>query len=375
MSDVVARNASGSGSDVVRFQLSMKTPSIIDGICWFPDNKTLLIKSDGFRIVDVETRLVSKPLPILPLPSGARFFISPNGAHLAVLWGGIRLFSTSDWQLLADWRRMPPTRGETRGAAFSQPGGVRFTPDSQFLWVASNPRTEKNETAIAVKLRIPDLQVVDAIDSAIPGASYENTVITANSDDVIERAYFRTDKRAPKQETRRWHRLVVAATNLENKSIVLAPKDVTPDVGDDYSISNDALSADHSVYVLDRREVPPDMYYAESDPSVFSYDTRTSQRIAVFGLREERRTETGRRSDLSNIVLLEGTDLGVSALTNPNYDGGFRVWNVRTGQLVQSLPAYGVLSLTVSNDQKRIAVQFRDELRIFSISTTNNGQR
>jgi hypothetical protein len=366
-SPAIAQTPTGSGPEVIRFEFAMRAPSLLDGMSWFPDNKTLLIKSDGLRLVDTGTKSVSKPLPITSLPSGARFFLSPNGAYLAVLWSRIRLFSTSDWQPLTDWQGMRPSGAETRESAFSEPGGLRFTPDSQFVWVASEPRPRKGETAIAVKLRVPDLQMVDTIQSKVPEASYVHTVITPNSDDVIERAYFYTDRRDPKQEFRRWHRLIVAATNLN----VLAPKDVTPDVGDDFSIRNDAMSADHSIYLLDRREVPPETYYAASDPSVFSYDTRTSQRIAAFGFREERTTGTGRRADLSNLLLLKGTDLAVSALTNPNYDGGFRVWNVKTGQLVQSLPAYGVLYLAVSQDQKRIAVQFRDELRVFSVNTAD----
>lgn len=374
MSPAIPETSTGSGPEVVRFEFAIKAPSLIDAISWFPDNKTLIVKSDGLRLVDTDTRSISKPLPMARLPSWPRLFVSPNGAYLAVLWGRIRLFSTADWQPLTDWQAMPPTGTETRGHVFSEPGGLRFTPDSQHLWVASESRTQNGETAIAVKLRVPDLQVVDTIQSNVPDASYVHTVITPNSDDVIERAYFYTNKRDPQQPTRRWHRVVVAVTNLEDKSIVMAPKDLTPDVGDDFSVHNDAVSADHSTYILDRRDEPPGTYLAASKPSVFSYDTRTLQRVTAFGLSEERTPGTGGRADLSNFLLLKGADLAISALTNPNYDGGFRVWNVKTGELVQSLPAYGALHLAVSNDQKRIAVQFRDEIRLFSVNTAEVGK-
>jgi len=375
MSSAAPQNVSGSGPGIVRFEFAIKLPTLIDAISWFPDNKTLLVKSDGVRLVDIDARSISKPVITATLPSWPQLFVSPDGAYLAVLRGRLKIFSTADWQPLTDWQTMPPTGTEVHGRQFAFHGGLRFTSDSRFVWVASEPRTQSGETAIAIKLRVPDLQLVDTIQSHIPGASFAHTVITQNSDDVIERAYFYTDKRDPQEPARRWFRVFAGATNLGDKSIVMAPKDLTPDVGDSFIVHNDAVSADHGVYVLDRADVSPGSERDDaSEPRVFSYDTRTLQRIADFGFREERTTETGRPADLSNFLLLKGTDLAISALTNPNYDGGFRVWNVRTGKLVQSLPAYGVLYLAASPDQKRIAVQFRDEVRLFSINTAEVGK-
>src|SRR6202035_3242089 len=227
------QSLSGSGPAIVRFEFAIKLPTLIDAISWFPDNKTLLVKSDGLRLVDTDARSISKPVITATLPSGPKLLVSPDGAYLAVLKGRLKIYSTTDWQPLTDWQTMPPTGTEARGRQFSElPGGLRLTSDSRFVWVACDPRTQSGETAIAIKLRVPDLQLVDTIKSNVPGASFARTVITPNSDDVIEHGYFYTDKRDPQRPTRRWFRALVGATNLGDKSVVMAPKDLTPDVGD-----------------------------------------------------------------------------------------------------------------------------------------------
>jgi hypothetical protein len=219
---------------------------------------------------------------------------------------------------------------------------------------------------------VQDLQVIDTIQSNIPGASFTHTAITPNSDDVIERAYFYTDKRDQQEPTRRWLRVLAGATNLADRSIVMMPRDLTPDVGDSFIVHNDAVSANHSTYIVDRKAVPSDPALLE--PKVFSYDTRTLQRVAEFGFRDERTTGTDRPADLSNFLLLRGTDLAISALTNPNFDGGLRVWNVRTGRLVQSLPTHGVVYLAASPNQRRIVAFLRDEIQLFSINQAVAGK-
>ena len=362
------------GPRIVRFEFAIKLPTLIDAISWFPDNKTLLVKSDGLRLVDTDARSFSKPVITATLPSWPQLFVSPDGAYLAVLRGRLKIFSTADWQTLTDWQTMPPIGTEARGRQFALHGGLQFTSDSRFVWVACEPRAQSGETAIAIKLRVPDLQMIDTIQSNIPGASFVHTVITPNSNDVIERAYFYTDKRDPQDATRRWFRVFAGATNLGDKSIVMAPKDITPDVGDSFIASNDAVSADHGVYLLDRKEEPSGTSNEAAEPKVFSYDTRTLHRIMEFAFKEERTTGTGRPAELSNFLLLKGTDLAISALTNPNFDGGFRIWNVKTGRLVQSLPTSGVRYLAASPDQKRIAVFFRDEIRVFSVNTADVGK-
>jgi hypothetical protein len=377
MSSAAPQNISGSGPEIVRFQFAIKLPTTIDAISWFPDNKTLLVKSDGLRLVDIDARSISKPVITATLPSGPKLLVSPDGAYLAVLRGGLRIFSTTDWQPLTDWQRMPPAGTEARGRQFPLlHGGLQFTPDSRFVWVACEPRAQSGETAIAIKFRVPDLQVIDTIESKIPGASFSSTTITENSDDVIEHGYFYTDKRDPQQPTRRWYRAVGAATNLGDKSVVMAPKDLRPDVADGFIVHNDAVSADHRIYVLDRAARFPGLEPDDApEPKIISYDTHTLQRIMEFGFQKDRIGDSPVSwSGLSNLLLLKGTDLAIAARATSNHFGGFRVWNVRTGKLVQSLPAYGVLYLAVSPDQKRIAMQFEDELQVYSINTAEVGK-
>jgi hypothetical protein len=376
VSPSASQSLSGSGPRIVRFEFAIKLPTLIDAISWFPDNKTLLVKSDGVRLVDIDARSISKPVITATLPSWPQLFVSPDGAYLAVLRGRLKIFSTADWQPLTDWQTMPPTGTEVHGRQFAFHGGLRFTSDSRFVWVASEPRTQSGETAIAIKFQVPDLQVIDTIQSNIPGASFSRTAITPNSDDVIEHGYFYTDKRDPQIPTRRWFRAMVSATNLGDKSLVMAPKDLTPDVGDSFIVHNDAVSPDHGVYVLDRAEVPPGSEVDNpSEPRIFSCDTHTLQRIMEFGFKKDRIGDSPIDwSGLSNLLLLKGTDLAIAARTTSNHFGGFRVWNVRTGRLVQSLPADGVLYLAASPDQKRIAVQFRDEVRLFAINTEEVGK-
>lgn len=131
-----------------------------------------------------------------------------------------------------------------------------------------------------------------------------------------------------------------------------------------------AVSPDHGVYLVDCGIV------SQSESTIHTYDVANGAHLASFGSRSER--ESSPQSDvlqLSNFIILADSNLAFSALTAPNRDGGFRVWNYRTGQLLQSLSAPGVLSIIPSPDRKRIAVQFLDELRIYSIFPPDSYRR
>ena len=367
---------SGSGRAIVRFEYALKLPSPIDGFTWFPDNKTLLVKSGGIRLINTRDRSISQPVISETLPSWPRLLVSPDGVYLAVLAAKLRVYSATDWRPLSDWRLIPPLGKEARGRPFAQlpGGGLQFTSDSRSIWVACDPRPDKGDTAIAIKMRVPDLQVIDSIQTSITGASFSRTAITSNSSDVIEHAYFYTDKRDPKWPDRRWYRAVVGAINLEDKSVTMAPKDLTPDVGDAFGGHNDAISADHGVYVIDQEghhAVPTSELDSVQEPRLISYDTHSLQRIREFGSNEERIGDSPVHwSGHANLVLLKGTDLAIAARATEDHFGGFRLWNVRTGELLQSLPAYGTHFLTLSPDQKRMALMHGpDEVLIYSINT------
>ena len=359
MSSAESQTPETFGPEIVRFEMSISMPSLIDAITWLPDNKTLVVKSGGLVTVDLNTKSLTHRIDQKQLFfSWPKMVVSPDGAYLAILSDKLGVFSTSDWQPVS-----PQKWGREIGCSFSNTSGLRFTPDSNFMWVACTPGRDDDKTTIAVKLGVRDLSIAEKLKSSIDKYSSVTATISENSDDVIESAIVSGENQPPPNPTP--FRMIASATNLATRSTVMAPFDLTGEIGESPAIAGQTLTPDHDTYIVEFGE-------RNSGRIGFSsYEANTHSRIATFGSAEERSTPSRTHYlALSRLFVPEGTDLAIAALTTPNYDGGFRVWNYRTGELLQSLPAWGVLYLAVSPDQKRIAVQFRQEVRIYSVDVT-----
>ncbi len=147
----------------------------VQSIVWSPDSRYAVAYVGGAKpwLINTREKKVEETKTIIPFASDARASAwSPNGVLIATRGGGvagsIQLVSFPEFMpinslLPRDWKsRLPKCKSDP------ETSHLTFTPDSQFLWIGCRGGNEQGTFTAAVKLSIPDLEIVDEVEADVP---------------------------------------------------------------------------------------------------------------------------------------------------------------------------------------------------------------
>jgi hypothetical protein len=307
---------------------------------WSPDGRLLLL--DGLnlpaaevRVLDVAAGKLSPPLYAGPIHDAAW---SPDGTHIALSdrrrtspeeplpVGTVRLYAASTRKQLAR------TSVADVGCSLGLLEGMAFTADSKALWVLCS---QVDKTAMAVKLRVPELKVEDSFVPVSPNPSWSEIYweegILRHSDDLIVTARYRspTPLRGP--------RSAVQSFGLRTRQPIYAP---IP------AVASARLAPDLSGLYIGNE----------------LWGTRSGRRVAT-GIKPEGRY-------LGAFSRLPQLGMHIEARPRPRSRRGLlAVVKSTTGATVQEIGGVPIaVAILVSPNGRRVAVAGFHEIRVYRVS-------
>ena len=153
---------------------SMKSAGGASAISWSQDSRYAVAFIGDSRpwLIDVHDKKVvvpDKPVPFSSEAAAAAW--SPNGQMIATRAHRhiIQLVSFPKFEGISsrtpsDWVWVVPNCGRGSGRTH----GLAFTSDSQSLWIACETQNQRGKFTAAVKLSVPNLEVVDEVEASAP---------------------------------------------------------------------------------------------------------------------------------------------------------------------------------------------------------------
>ena len=162
-----------------QFEKPMALAGGVLSMGWSPDSQYVVAFTGGADpwFIDVKEKSVKELKTSVPFGSAMRGDVrgiawSRNGVLIATRGGGvngnIQLASFPEFKPLnsihsRDWKsRLPKCKTDP------DTSDLVFTSDNQFLWIGCKGTNEQGRFTIAVKLSIPDLEVVDQVEAELP---------------------------------------------------------------------------------------------------------------------------------------------------------------------------------------------------------------
>jgi hypothetical protein len=223
-------------------EVPMESAGAVFGFAWSPDSRYAIF-FNGSRtpwLIDVQERSVVTIAGATSCCAQASAW-SPNGQLIAVRYSGahIHLVSFPKFERIT-YRPQLSAGRLTRNCWFTT-NALAFTPDGRFLWAGCAARDERDRFTIAVKLSVPDLEIVEEADAVVPETGNRTiaTIGTFSADASNGKIYYyslaRVFNERPKDSTRDGfadRRDYLLAIDLQNKSqVVYNIPDSLPSVG------------------------------------------------------------------------------------------------------------------------------------------------
>ncbi|HEY2137947.1 MAG TPA: hypothetical protein VGH49_18825, partial [Xanthobacteraceae bacterium] len=159
------------GASILNFSHRIALPKSVRYVTPSPDGRTVLlltkeaaIENQSILRLDTDTRVIA-PAPLTSGGSARSIAFSPDGGHVAVNlegrlrgekdyhFGRIRLLATDGFRELADYW------AAEQDCAFSRE--MTFSDDGRALWVLCEWSSARPQDLLAVKLALPDLEIVE----------------------------------------------------------------------------------------------------------------------------------------------------------------------------------------------------------------------
>jgi hypothetical protein len=359
---VVSSRAEIEHSPRLVFEFALKLPDFPTRMAWSPDNRFLAVSqfnTGDVRIVDILNRqLLGQPVarkaaePILAWSSDSRF--------LALNALGIRILDSTGWHEIA--RIKSPT-----DSCWFQ-GALAFTPDGRFLWATCRVNEAIAKYTAALKFRMPALEIEDRLDVDPPvlGAKAINEGSSRITSDKELLSFASLVSSCPvkknQNEAQNCDRFLVGY-DLNDKSSLFSAFTLADKAGVGRWPAKTQTTASGMLAVVAWTPPIGQPPHGPLDIRLETYDTRSGKRLAAFGGPDD----VG-QAWISDLSLSRSGELVIGALSALGAKpGGLRVWEAKTGKLLQSISTPSASWLLLSQDGTRLAVIIRDEMRVFRV--------
>jgi hypothetical protein len=349
---------------ILTFEFSLTLPDYPSRMAWSPDNRFLAatqFNEGQVLLVDVAHQRLSDQGVIGRLHDPIMAW-SPDSRYIA-LDGPPFLALVS----VADWKEVARLRSPVDGCRFQHSRALAFTPDSQAVWISCIQRGPPVRHAAALKLRIPTLEIEDRLETDPPVMSDASIYapedrITSHNDSLLLLSQVSSCSADKHPNGSKCVQFLVGY-DLSNKSPLFMPFAIK-DETDPFRIPTSAqIAAIGNLAVASWTPPSRQPPHGPRDIRLETYDTQSGKRLAAFG----GPSDVGQLA-ISDYTLAGNGEFVIATLSDlVTKQGGLRVWDARSGRLLQSLQTPPASFLELSPDGTHLAVIMLKEIRIFRV--------
>jgi hypothetical protein len=355
-----------SSSAILNFEFALTLPDYPSRMAWSPDNRFLAatqFNTGQALLIDVVNKRPSDQVMFHPIHDSIMAW-SPDSRFMA-------LNSPTALALVsvADWKEVARLKTSANGCWFQHSDSLSFTPDSQAVWISCIQRGTPSQYTAALKLRVPTLEVVDRLemDSPIPGNRTNNGAgdrITSDNKLIVLSSMIGSCSEEKNADGA--HRCVnfLYGFDLHGRLPLFSPFAIKDDA-DPFRVPAGAQVAQNGrVAVVSWTPPSQQPPHGPNDIRLETFDTSSGLRLAAYGGPAD-----VQQLAISDFTFSRSGGLVIGALSDlVKKQGGLRVWDARTGKLLENLETPPASFLRLSPDGTHLAVIVLKEIRIFRVT-------